>query len=432
MRLSALLLFITSFFSLTFPRSGTKIGGIIPVTIPNILFMVTLFFWCVENIINLKRALTRPGFKSLLGLLIFLYLCWGVVALIRGAVLAHPFNWATMAVALLGYPIIYFLIVSRVKTLTALKLFAGMVAVSLLITCLYGMVQEKLGHFDTLIPGLTMSYADAIDPDIVRLKENLLGGIFTGGRVKMFSTFHNGNLFGQHITTFTPLMIALFFAASSKQMKLYYLLIILLCTIALIYTCSRGAMAGFLGSIFFLLLFSRDKNLKIFMVFILILISLLIPFLGLTWRFVEQTKSAPTGGRLERALEQMASVASLDDIRLGWLSLAGAGIGVTVNGVTAFYNTFLTIFLDLGLIGLLLFFLIIAKLFIFGLKGSRALSQADFLSAFIIGGLAGICGALIHHLVDFLFFLPPIAQNFWMLVGLIAAAIQLKRYGNSY
>lgn len=347
--------------------------------------------------------------------------------MLKGLSLAHPFYWGMMAVALLGYTIIYFLIVSSVRSLSALKIYAGMISISLLIVCLYGFVQEKFGHANTVIPGLTMSYSDALDPQALNRKENLLGGVFNEPTVKMFSTFHNGNLFGQHLITFIPLMVTLFFTVSSRQMKLYYLTIIVLCIISLVHTLSRGAMAGFLISLFFLLLFSRDKNLKKFMLLLLLFVILLIPFLGLTWRFIEQTRAEPTGERLETVLGEMAGVVNLRDIDLGWLSLVGAGIGVTVNGVTAFHNTFLTIFLDMGLIGLLLFFLIMVKLFVFGLKGARVSSPPDFLSAFILGGLAGLAGALIHHLVDFLFLLPPIAQNFWMLVALVAVAIKLKR-----
>lgn len=411
---------------MTFPRSGTKIGGILPITIPNILLILTIFFWILENIIRLQHTARHPRFRSLLGVLIFFYLSWGSFALLRGIALAHPLYWVMMAAALLGYTVVYFLITSRVHTINSLKAYSIMISVSLLIVCLYGIAQKKFGHFNTVIPGLTMSYYDAKDPYVLYRKENLLG-IFDEPMVKMFSTFHNGNLFGQHLTTFTPLMVTLFFSFPSRRIKLYYLAVVIMCLFSLIQTCSRGAMAGFIGSIFFLILFSRDRNLKIFMIFLLILIVLLIPFLGLTWRFVEQTRDNPTGGRLETCLAEMTSVTNIRDLHLCWLSLIGAGIGVTVNGVTAFHNTFLTIFLDLGLIGLFLFLLIIIKIFIFGLKGSRMSPHPDFLSAFMIGGLAGIFGALIHHLVDFLFLLPPIAQNFWMLMGLIVVAIELER-----
>ena len=216
----------------------------------------------------------------------------------------------------------------------------------------------------------------------------------------------------------------MFFETKTRLTKFLALAAGILSTGALICTLSRGASAGFLVSVMFLFLITTRRNMKIFCIIILLAAVLTGIAFNLKDRYVDQVKINPTGARLQNWQKSIDLIKQLDDKALLKLILFGVGLGGGVMGVEWFYSTYLTMWLDMGIIGLGLFLWIIFNIFRTSLIAVR-ITKDPVILVFLVGGTAGILGALVHMGVDALFLLPPVAQNFWMLMGLIAAAIKL-------
>lgn len=409
------LLVLTCITSLVIPRSGTKIAGILPVTVPSLLFILLAFCWL------LKIALTRePPPKTVISNLLKVYLSWGVISLLRGFTSGKLVHLISYSAAFIGFPIMYFIIISLVRSKDQLKRYTHIISGCLFIVSLYGFAQVIWGDRNLIIPGVTMSYFDALCPDAYNLKLNL-----TAWGVRMYSTFHNGNLFGQHLVTFIPLVMVMSFAGETVRLKIWYLLVTFLSSLALLFTLSRGALIGLLGGILFIFILTGDKRLKLFCLFVILVIVLGVLLFGFKERFVDQTFAYPTGGRWPVLQVNLERLKALSDFKFISLVLLGVGLGGAIEGIHVFESSFLTILFDMGLIGLILFLVMMGRLIGKGLL--RLISSRDpFLESFLLGALAGLIGALIHHNVDALFLYPPIAQNFWMLVGLAAVAMGLR------
>ena len=408
-------LLVTCITSLVIPRSGTKIAGILPVTVPSLLFILLAFLWL------LKIALTRESPpQTVISNLLKVYLFWGVISLLRGFTSGKLVYLISYSAAFIGFPIMYFIIISLVRSKDQLKRYTYIISGSLLVVSLYGFAQVIWGDRSLIIPGVTMSYFDALCPDAYNLKLNL-----TAWGVRMYSTFHNGNLFGQHLVTFVPLVMVMSFAGETVRLKRWYLLVTFLASSALIFTLSRGALIGLLGGILFIFVVTEDRRLKLSCLFVILVIVLGIFLFGFKGRFIDQTLAYPTAGRWPVLQANLERLKALSDFKFISLTLLGVGLGGAIEGIHVFESSFLTILFDMGLIGLILFLVMIIKLMRKGLL--RLSSSSDpFIRSFLLGALAGLIGALIHHNVDALFLYPPIAQNFWMLVGLIAVAMRLR------
>jgi len=372
--------------------------------------------WLLTDVI-LKGRFPR----TLLSGPIVLYLCWGVISFMRSIGSANLINLGNFTTGFVIFPMVFFLITSYLKTRDQLSYFLNIILVSLLIVSLYGFAQFLVGFRKVTIPGVTMSYFDFFIPDILNIKQNVAQG--PAGQ-KMFSTFHNGNLFGQHLVTFIPVIIIMFFEAKTRLIKVLSLVAGVLATGALVCTLSRGAAAGFLVSLMFLFLVTTRKSLKIFCIIAVLLAILTGALFGLKDRYVDQIRIDPTGTRLAQWQSGLNSIKYVEGKTLVTALLFGIGLGGEIKGVAYFYNTYLTLWLHIGIIGLGLFAWIIFNMFRTSIIGMR-LTKDPVILTFLVGGTAGILGALIHMSVDTLFIFPPIAQNFWMLAGLIAIAIKL-------
>ena len=410
------LFFFTCLLSLVIPRSGTKVGPI-PLAISSLLFVLLIGLWFLAEIILKKRLL-----RTVITGPILLYLGWGAIAFLKGIGSADLVNVARYTAGFVIFPMVFFLMTSYLETQNELRCFLNMILISLLIVSLYGFAQFLLGFQKVTIPGVTMSYSDFFVPDILNLKQNVVAQGPAGQ--KMFSTFHNGNLFGQHLITFIPIIIMMFFEAKTGLNRVLSLVVGILATGALVCTLSRGAVAGFLTSLMFLFLITMRKHMKIFCIIILLVAVLAGVIFNLKGRFVDEVKLDPTGTRWRNWQERIVLINQLEDKALLKLILFGIGLGGGVVGVEWFYSTYLTIWLDMGIIGLGLFMWIIFNIFRHSLIAMR-LTKDPVILIFLVGGTAGILGALVHMSVDALFLLPPVAQNFWMLIGLVTVAIKI-------
>lgn len=259
--------------------------------------------------------------------------------------------------------------------------------------------------------------------------------VFADIGTRVTSLFDNPNMLSIYLIIVFPFVLSEIATSKPFKQKLFYILCaasIVLCTV---YTWSRGAWLGIaVATCVFLVAY----NLKNIWALVLVLLSLPI------W-----TMLLP-----ENIINRAISIGSVTDSSsfyriYTWRGVLNmikdhffTGIGVGESAFSEVYpiysysgtetvmhshNLFLEITVQLGILGLLVFF---AVMFFFAQKcfdGIKLRSQADSRPrTVIVAGLASICGALTMGLTDHIWYNYRVFLLFWAVIALTCALIRIN------
>lgn len=251
-------------------------------------------------------------------------------------------------------------------------------------------------------------------------------------KTRVYSTFENPNLLAEYLIMIFPVSLGLIFYNKDFIKKIVFAIasFIILITIGLTY--SRGSWIGLAFSIvvFFLLI-----NWK--------LLLGLIP-LGIAGLFVMPAsiiQRIQTIGSLQDSsnfYRYSLWTKAIEIVKDFWFS--GIGIGyIPFQNISYLYitnmapyhthNTYLQIAIEMGLLGLLVFFILIFRT----LKSSIRVvlnSKEKYYSIFVSAYIASISGVLIHGIAEHIFFNPKIILTFWLTFGVLINYSQLYREEN--
>ena len=411
------LFYLAFFLSITIPKSGRTVSSI-PITTANIVILCALLVWAVRLIFSQENLFSLPLAKPLL-----VFMLYGGFALLVGFAHGNPSKVVILDfVAFIGFIPIYFLVCSVLRTSSQIKKIVWTIVISLILVCMYGMLQKRLGPEQVAIPGITEQY------DLILYAH--FGGrwnIIAGGGQKLYSTFQNGNIFGHHLATFLPFLGGFFLGLRSSRKKIFLFGIFLFCCYILILTYSRGALAGTICGFVVLAVISKKIRMK---AFIAIVVGFFL-LLGLLWHYADQPgmerydvrkisedPNSFSAGRLERTQEVLKGFANLSIIDkifgLGW---GGELISPKYWKFLYVDNLYLTFLFKLGILGLLVFIVMLGQIFVKLLHYCRSTADPGNRSL-LYGGIASLTAALVHNLADALWLFPPLAANFWFLAGI--------------
>ena len=232
-----------------------------------------------------------------------------------------------------------------------------------------------------------------------------------GGRVTSF--FSNPNILAVYLLLYFPLSLnAIFSSKSAVRLRVFYVIATILGAACLVFTWSRGAWLGLALEVVLFLLLHSKRSRKILCFLPLMLLA--IPLLPSNFK-----------GRLY-------SIGDLGEssIRYRLLTWQGAwkmlgkhpfGIGVgerawravfphyAVSGtarVMHAHNVFLQVAAELGVVGIFVFFLLIAKVLLCGLQKRN------------IAPLLALSGVLLMGMFDHLWYAPAMLIPFWSMIAL--------------
>ena len=251
--------------------------------------------------------------------------------------------------------------------------------------------------------------------------------MFTGLESRVFATLDNPNVLAEFFVFTIPLSLAVLWSSRNNITRLFIAGIIGLSVLCLVLTFSRGAWLGFaLAMLIFFLL--KDRRA----LFLLLIMGVVGMF------FLPESilaRVASIGNLQESSTAYRLSIwaASLRIIADYWVSGIGPGLP-TFAIVYPYYslaagmayhshNLFLQLVVEMGIVGLGAFLWLMWTFVRVGLKGLRA-TEDPYLKNLLIGLLSGMAGFLLQGLTDYVWYSPRLILTFWLMLGLMAAAVR--------
>ena len=413
------LFYLSFFISITIPKSGKTIANI-PITVANLLILVALGCWLITSLFSQKATPSIPLTKP-----IALFIVYGAVAFLIGFINHNQRKSVVLDfVAFIGFIPIYFLVCRVVQTKAQIKKLIWAIGISSLLVCSYGVLQIRLGFERIAVPGITEQSGKIMYQGVGRWN------IIEGGATKVYSTFQNGNIFGNHLATFIPFLGGILIGIPSSRKKILFLGIFLVSCYVLILTYSRGALFGTIsGSILFGMI-SKKIRFKSMLAILLIFLVFFVFFqqysdrpelVRYDFRRMTSNPEQFSAGRLERAKQVLQGFSTLP-LNAQLFGIGFGGVLISPLGWRFEYvdNLYLTLLFKMGIVGLFLLLVVLTHLFLTLLK-FRARTPDLYLRGLLNGGIAGLFASLIHNLADTLWFFPPLSANFWFLAGITMA-----------
>lgn len=405
------MLLLTIFFSIWFPKAGVKFSGI-PLTVSNVLFGITFILWIFKKIKFGKVKISSLGTILIftIGYCIFKY----IIAYAGGKSFIESIGYI---IPLIIYPLIFFITFDEIENKNQINQIIKIIIYGFWFACLYALLQYVIGINKCAIPGLTVNLSD-----YQQYGEYWYMHKANGTQVdeaKIVSTYQNGNLFGIGLLLIYPLVNKYYKDCKNRKLENFSLIIFVLCTFL---TLSRACWLGIAVFLFVEILLKKEKTLKDILKKISIIIMALIAIF-LIFKYVPQIANRFLNTDLEDWISMSGRTEGLIEVfQTVWESGNVLGLIFGPYGISEYsglaYEMFpLSLFVQLGIIGVILMYTIFVKV-IFELRKTDFIESAIRLSI-IIWLIVGIieCG----------YWLPPAALNMFTLIGLGYANRKIRR-----
>ncbi len=246
-------------------------------------------------------------------------------------------------------------------------------------------------------------------------------------KTRVYATFENPNLLAEYLIMIFPISITLLFYNKNIIQKICFASISFIILICIGLTLSRGSWVGLaFGMILFVLLVDFKK------------LVFFIPA-GLGAIFLMPTM----------ILQRIATIGSLQDssnfyrynlwnmavdiLKDYWFS--GIGVGyLAFRKISPLYirtmspyhthNTYLQIAIELGIVGIIVFLLLIINIFRMGVS-AIVNGKNRFTKYFTTSYMVSLSAVLVHGMVEHVLYNPKIMLMFWLIVGMNICAYNI-------
>lgn len=403
----SLILYI--FITILIPKAGLKIADL-PFTLSNIALIIALFSSFIYVVLNKKKiryksTVSRFVLKYYLIMITFICL-FLLISFMSHGIVSTLVTFVPNYLPLFLIAPMYFFLIKDFKSIKKALVYSSVILV------VYGTIQLTFGHYQTIIPGITVNYSDYLQGNVFESKNNV-----TSVGLKLVSTYQNGNLYGSIL-----IFISVFFVVNAinnentKKQRLFYFLMFCLAIINEVASLSRSALIGFVMALIVLACFV-GKFRKYLVVSLIAGISSIYLF-----NFDERIFSgdATGAGRTFMYQDYFQSILNMNWFETIKFLFMGEGIGFDWKyvGASTLYSVesgLLNLILYSGLTGLILYIsplvYLVIKLFL--IKKS--------ISPIVIIVISSLIGMWFQFSIDQLMNLPPSAQNYWILltIGLV-------------
>lgn len=304
-------------------------------------------------------------------------------------------------------------IVSTVERAEQLERLAGFGCLGMLGASLYALYQR--------VQGVEVS-SSTVD---LSVNANMPG--------RVFSFYDNSNAFASVLVLLVPVGVGLLFGAKRTRYRVIGLISALFGTLALLMTYSRACWLGLIAAAaVFVFLWKR----KLMPLFILAGIAL-IPFLpsSILNRFLTifntSDSSISSRGPIYRAALRLVSLRPVSGAGLGTSAVQAAIDAYNVyDGKFDFvhsHNTFLQVWAETGLLGLVSFVAAMYNAVKSGAKAVLCPGAPQSVRMVLLGAVSGLAGSMVCGLADYLWSYPRVMLIFWFTAALLLAGVRLVK-----
>lgn len=366
----------------------------IPLTLLALYTVAAFLFKVVRS----KRVITMEAVD--ISILMFAL----VLLLLGGAFSVNPVSSLKSVALHLSYIMLYFVAANTVKSRRLIRKAVGSVLTAGFFAGVMGIYQSIVG----------------LESSVTWIDAKMFADI--GSRV--IGPFDNPNVFGEYIVLLLPLAIAVAFRLRGK-LQLLGAAAACSMILALIYTWSRGAwLAAMLSVGAFLLLYS-SAFLKLILPGLLV-----IPFAPAVLPASILNRLMSIGDMADTSTAYRVSIwtASMRMIKSVFFSGIGTGSDVFLTVYPMFalsgasyalhaHNLFLQITIETGIVGIVIFLVMIWLFFRTVLSCYYTVKQRDTSTLVMALGM-GVLALLLQGLTDYVWFNYRVLLMFWLAIGL--------------
>ena len=363
----------------------------------NSLIGIGIAFWLLKMIAKREIRLRRTG----LNLPLVLFFVISCVSIFNSIEVRTSLQGLIKALKYLG---IYFLMVENIDDLKQVKNIITALILGAVIACSDGVIQYLIGK------DLFHSY-----PLIINL-----------GLKRMTASYRHCNDFGIYLVTVVGVIWTLALYGFKKRARVLAFLAALLITACIALTFSRGAAVAFYGAALLMGIVKKDKLVLAILAALLIAAPFLVPSGARDW--VKSTHSPLEAfcntDRIAFYKSSIQMIKAHPFIGVGVNTFVKAyhkykvpDVDVITGEYCYAHNNYLQMAGEIGLVGLAIFFWILAALFL-ELKGIIRNNKEGYIRNIALGLGCGVLAFLLNGLTESSFYFSKIVVVFWFVAGL--------------
>lgn len=241
-------------------------------------------------------------------------------------------------------------------------------------------------------------------------------------KTRVFSVVGSCNLLGSIMTLSIPIAISLFDDAKQLFKKIIYAIISLSMIVCLVFTFSRGAWIAFA---FAAVLYAVLNNRKLLVIFVIggILSIGVMPGIAkrITYMFSsDYAYRSANGGRIQRWTEAI-QIGMKTPFKGHGLGRFGGSVARNhwITGTFFTDNYYVKSFTELGIIGLIIFLVMIFMIVKEGFGVVRLARGDPFFKNISVGMYCGLMAMVLHNLFENVFDRTVTTTYFWLIVGVL-------------
>ncbi len=326
---------------------------------------------------------------------------------------------------LMSYPLLYYLLINILRERKEIRVVLSTILTVAILVSLYGIYQNYIALEET------REWVRMYHPG--QFSSQFMSRL---GTDKVFSTFVFPPALAGYLCLVLPLALCFLIYGQAKWMRTLSGLTLVSGGLCLYFTYSKGGWVSlFLSIILLFAVIFWNKIWKYRYLFLILLLILIIPFLFPAIR--EFSLEHEPFIHLQGFFDSLTVRVDYWKAGLGMLRdypVLGSGLG-TFGTLYAKYklpqaeetqlahNNYLQVWTEMGILGIVSFLWLWIVFLKEGWKLINRLRVTSYRlpAAVVIGCYAGVVAFLIHSLVDFDLYVPGIAMNVWLFLGLITS-----------
>ncbi len=245
------------------------------------------------------------------------------------------------------------------------------------------------------------------------------------GLRRVYSIVVSPNILGSLMTLLAPISVSMVFFERRISKKIFFIIASLLVITCLIFTGSRSAWIGFMVAALVMVAL-LDKRLILPSILVLgtaaAAAMVFFPSVGTRISYLlsdQYMANSIKGGRVFRWTEGLNILKQHLFFGVGLGHFGGAvAINNKIRGTFYMDNYYLKTAVEMGLVGLTAFLALMYNAVVWSLRTVRKLKTWRY-AHIARGGLAGMCGVLVHCLFENIFEAPLMVTYFWLVAGVI-------------